>query len=91
MDIKVKIFYSELQRRTGNQDSVMVSGNTVGDCLHDLVRRYPDTRKLIFNEQGKLLERVFVFVNAEGMQKADLNRTLTETDVLILTLLVMGG
>jgi molybdopterin converting factor small subunit len=91
MNIKVKIFYSELQRRIGNPESITVSGDTVGECLRDLVKRYPGAGELIFDKHSQLLEKVFVFVNAESMYKADLNKTVTATDELILAVLMLGG
>jgi molybdopterin converting factor small subunit len=91
MDIKVKLFYSELRRRIGDRDAVTVSGNTVGECLADLVKKYPGVEKLIFDDRGQLLKHVFVFVNVESMYKADLNKALTANDQLIIAVLMLGG
>jgi molybdopterin converting factor small subunit len=91
MDIKVKLFYSELRRRIGDRDSVMVSGNTVGECLDDLVQKYPGVEKLIFDDRGQLLKHVFVFINVESMYKADMNKALTANDQLIIAVLMLGG
>ena len=91
MSVKVRIFYPELSRLVGGPDEVRVDGTTVGECLSDLVRRYPQAEKLLFDVRGTLLKPVYVFVNAEGMYKADLARAVGEKDELILAVLATGG
>jgi molybdopterin converting factor small subunit len=49
-----------LRQFTGKQDAVTVAGNTVGAALTDLTTQFPDLRKQIFNDEGKL--RSFVNV-----------------------------
>lgn len=46
-------------------DIVEVKGETVGECLHDLVTRYPGLDKLLFFEQGELNDYIGVSVNRE--------------------------
>jgi molybdopterin converting factor small subunit len=91
MNVKVKLFYPELQRRIGDLAEITVTGNTVGECLHDLEEQYPGAEKLIFDDQGQLLKPLFVFVNTESMYKAELNKKVTDNDVLIIAMLMLGG
>jgi molybdopterin synthase sulfur carrier subunit len=91
MSVKVKIFYPALQRLVEGTGEVRVEGATVGECLADLVRRYPDGEPLLFDTRGKLLKPVYVFVNRESMYKADLARPVGENDELILAVLATGG
>jgi hypothetical protein len=91
MGVKIKLFYPELQRLGNNQETVTVEGRTVGECLRDLVRQFSGAQELIFDEQGRLLKQVYVYVNAEGLNKADFARPVTERDELILAVLVTGG
>jgi hypothetical protein len=72
-------------------EEVRVNGRTVGECLDDLVRQHPDVKGLLFDSNGRLLKRVYVFVNAEGMYKADLDQAVREEDVLIVAVLAAGG
>ncbi len=91
MSVRVRIFYPELQRLIGDPGETRAEGNTVGECLADLVKRHPEAGKLLFDSRGDLLKRVYVFVNAEGMYKAEFARPVTEKDVLILAVLATGG
>ncbi len=89
--VRVKVFYPDLQRLAGDPDDIRVEGETVGECLGDLVRKYPDAESLLFDSRGRLLKRVYVFVNAEGMYKADLAKPVSSKDELILAVLATGG
>jgi len=91
MSVRVKIFYPALQQLLGDPDEVTCSGQTVGECLADLTRRHPGVKELLFDVRGKLLPPVYVFVNMEGMFKAELTKTVTDTDELILAVLASGG
>lgn len=89
--MKVRLFYPALQQLLGGTGQVEVEGTTVGECLADLTRRRPGVSKLLFDSQGRLLRRVYVFVNAESMNKADFSQALSEGDVLIIAVLATGG
>jgi hypothetical protein len=91
MSTKVKLFYPELQKLAGNRDSIALEGQTVGECLADLVRQFPGARDLIFDNLGLLLKQVYVYVNAEGLHKAEFKQPVTERDELILAVLITGG
>jgi molybdopterin converting factor small subunit len=91
MSVKIKIFYPELKRRIHNADSVLVDGNTVGECLRDLVRLYPDVKELIYDQQGRLLKQVYVYVNSESLNKVDFATPVTASDEIILAVLITGG
>ena len=46
-------------------------------CLDDLVRQYPGVEKLIFDRRGELFKKVYIYVNAESMYKADFARAVS--------------
>jgi sulfur-carrier protein len=89
--VKVRIFHPVLQQVVGGANEVFVEGGTVGECLDDLVARYPGAREAIFDSRGQFLRQVYVFVNHEGLTKAPLSRAVTEKDVLIVAALAHGG
>ena len=68
-----------------------LEGSTVGECLDYLLKEHPETEKLLFDGQGRLLRRVYVYVNAESMQKAKAAQTLRESDQLLIAVLASGG
>lgn len=91
MSVAVSIFYPELSRLIGGSEAVTAEGGTVGECLADLERRHPGVERLLFDSRGRLQKAVYVFVNAEGMSKADLSRNITDRDTLIVAVLATGG
>ena len=91
MSVKLQIFYPELQQLIKQPDNLAVEGKTVGECLSDLVRRYPASEKLLFNKQGQLLKHVYVYVNSEGFNKAEFTQPVADKDQLIIAVLITGG
>lgn len=91
MSVKVRLFYPALQTLLGNVSEAEVEGETVGECLADLARRHPGVEKLLFDSHGRLLKRVYVFVNAESTSKAESSKRVTDRDTLILAVLATGG
>ena len=57
-----------LRQFTGKQDSVSASGATVGEVLDALTAQFPDLRKQIFNDEGKLRSFVNVYLNDEDIR-----------------------
>lgn len=91
MSIKVNIFHAKLLHAMHNPGVVTVNGKTVGECLDDLVRQYPDIETLIFDKQHQLLREVYVFINAESLHKMEMTKPVKEGDILIIALLITGG
>jgi len=87
----LSIFYPELSRLVGGSDEVWVDGTTVGECLADIIRRHPEAERLLFDRRGRLLKPVYVFVNAEGMAKAEMSQDVSEKDRLLVAVLATGG
>ena len=81
-----------LRQFTGKQDAVSASGSTVGEVLDALTTQFPDLRKQIFNDEGKLRSFVNVYLNDEDIRY--LNKTATpakEGDTLSLVPSIAGG
>lgn len=91
MSVKIRAFYPNLQRLFDDPDDVRVEGQTVGECLVDLMSRYPGAEKLLFDTRGKLLRNVHVFVNAEGMFKPEMTKPVHDGDQLIIAVMAIGG
>ncbi len=81
-----------LRAFAGNQDAVQLDGETVGDLLQQLGSAYPQMRKHLFDEQGKLRNFVNVYVNDDDIKHLDKEQTrLTEKDVVSIIPSVAGG
>jgi sulfur-carrier protein adenylyltransferase/sulfurtransferase len=67
-----------LRQFTEQSDSVEVSGATVADALNELTLRYPNIKKNLFTDQGKLRSFVNVYVNDEDIRYLDKTDTKLE-------------
>jgi len=76
----------------GNHDSVRVEGDTVGDLLQRLAADYPQLKKHIFDEQGRLRSFVNVFVNDDDIRTLRKDMTpVGPKDVISIIPSVAGG
>ena len=77
-----------IQRLAGNRERIEVTGNTVKQCLVDLVRQIPEAKKVVFNSDGSLA--LLFLINNEALREQDINHPLAENDEIWL-LSVLGG
>ena len=91
MSIKVNINRQFLQSRTTDWTTVEVSGNTVGECLHHLVKQLPAIKKKIFNKDDKLLDWICIFVNWKDTFPEPLAKPVKDGDEIHIMPLILGG
>jgi adenylyltransferase/sulfurtransferase len=81
-----------LRQFTGKQDAVSASGGTVGEVLHALTAQFPDLRKQIFNDEGKLRSFVNVYLNDEDIRYLKKTETAAgDADTISLVPSIAGG
>jgi sulfur-carrier protein adenylyltransferase/sulfurtransferase len=81
-----------LRQFTGKQDSVTVTGDTVGSALADLTAQFPDLRKQIFNDEGKVRSFVNVYLNDEDIRYLSKTDTpVKDGDAISLVPSIAGG
>ena len=81
-----------LRQFTAQSDSIEVNGSTVGEALRSLAERYPELRKNLFNDQGKLRSFVNVYVNDEDIRYLDKDATkLTGGETISIVPSIAGG
>ena len=91
MNIKIKIA-PILQDNCRLPAETDVTGNTIGECLDDLIRQYPEAKSQLFNMNG--MPTVFASINDDitlTPNTGDLDRTVKEDDVLHLFAIIAGG
>ena len=90
MSVKVNI-HPFLTQHTNDQDVVEVNGNTVGQCLEQLIGRYPELRKWLFEKDGRLNRLVEIYVNAESSYPEELAKPVKDGDGLYIIIIISGG
>ncbi len=81
-----------LRQFTEQKDSVEVSASTVGEALSALTAQYPNIKKNLFTEQGKLRSFVNVYLNDEDIRYLDKDATKLEgSETISIVPSIAGG
>jgi adenylyltransferase/sulfurtransferase len=81
-----------LRQYADKQDSVEVSGATVGEVLTSLTGQYGDLRRHLYSDEGKLRSFVNVYVNDEDIRYLSKEQTpLKEGDTISIVPSIAGG
>lgn len=77
----------------GGKDEVEVSASTVSGALSELTTTFPELRKHLFNDEGKLRAFVNVYLNDEDVRYLpEKNETAVKTtDTLSIVPSIAGG
>lgn len=80
-----------LRHLTGDQPTVDVNGTTVGECLKEIVSRFPAMESKLFDKKGKLLNYIEIYVNAKTSYPEELAMPVKDGDELTIILMIAGG
>src|SRR5213593_626072 len=81
-----------LRQFVGNADSLSIEGRTVGEALQRLTSLYPDLRKHLYTDEGKLRSFINVYVNDEDVRYLERSKTpLKESDEVRIIPSIAGG
>ena len=80
-----------LQAMAGDAKQVSCRGNTISNCLNDLIEKYPQIRPKLFSRNGKLANGVNVFVNNVNVLPDKLSVAVRDGDKIYISFLVLGG
>ena len=81
-----------LRQYAEKHDSVELAGATVGEVLGALTAQYPDLRKQIFNDEGRLRSFVNVYVNDEDIRYLKKDATpIVAGDTVSIVPSIAGG
>jgi molybdopterin converting factor small subunit len=81
-----------LRRFTADTGEVEVEGQTVGEALKDLTRRFPSLERHLYNDQGALRSFVNIFLNDEDVRHLERDGTAVKPgDTLSIIPSIAGG
>jgi adenylyltransferase/sulfurtransferase len=81
-----------LRQYADKKDSVELAGANVGEVLSALTAQFPDLKKQIFNDEGKLRSFVNVYLNDEDIRYLKKNDTpVAAGDTLSIVPSIAGG
>ena len=81
-----------LRQYAGKQSAVEVPAGTVGEALNALTSAYPDLRKHLYSDEGKLRAFVNVYLNDEDIRYLQNDTTaVKDGDTLSIVPSIAGG
>ena len=90
--MSIQVYLHKTHRQyVDDQESVEVNGKTVGECLQNLVKRYPQMAATLFDGKEKLRKTVEVYLNMQSTYPEELAKPTKSGDVIHITLLLAGG
>ena len=90
MAVKVHVHATHRQFTDG-LEVVDVKGNTVGECLNQLVREFPEVEKALFAKKDKLHNIVEVYLNHTSAYPNELAKPVKDGDEIHLVVMLAGG
>jgi molybdopterin converting factor small subunit len=90
MPVRVHIHTTHRQFTNG-LEVVAVEGNTVGECLNQLIKQFPGMEKALFVKKDKLRNIVEVYVNRVSAYPNELVKPVKDGDEIHLLIMLAGG
>ena len=86
------IIPTPLRKFTENQTSLISSGGTVLEALEDLTISYPDLKKHLFDDEGKIRNFVRLYLGDEDIKALNNEATrVDENSVISIIPAIAGG
>jgi molybdopterin converting factor small subunit len=76
---------------TEEQEMLEVQGKNVGQCLEQLVARFPLARDWLFGKDGRLNDHIDIYVNLESSYPEELAKPVHDGDEIHIIAQVAGG
>jgi molybdopterin converting factor small subunit len=76
---------------TDGTEKLAVNGQTVGECIQDMISRYPGMKAAIFDAKGKLLNQIEIYLNMESAYPDELKKPVKEGDEIHIAVMLAGG
>jgi molybdopterin converting factor small subunit len=81
-----------LRQYAGKQAAIDVKAGTIGEALSDLVSQYPDLRRHLYTDDGKLRAFVNVYLNDEDIRYLQKDATaVKDGDSISIVPSIAGG
>jgi molybdopterin converting factor small subunit len=90
MAVRVHVHTTHRQFTNG-MEMVSVEGNTVGECLNQLIKQFPGMEKALFAKKDKLLNTIEIYVNHASAYPNELPKPVKDGDEIHLITMLAGG
>ena len=83
--IKIPTYFRSL---TNGQGVVEVHGDTVGQCLDELIKEFPGFQGRLLDGKGRLFKYIEIYVNRKSTYPDELAATVKTGDELYITVII---
>ena len=90
MSITIQIS-SVFAKYADNKTVLTVKGNTVGECLDDLIGQYPELKTVFLDSEGKLIHSYDVYINGKSAYPNEMTKPVKDGDKLHVVPVIYGG
>jgi molybdopterin converting factor small subunit len=90
MSVAVHLVAS-LQSYTGNQETIITCGLTIGECLSQITRQFPEIKQKLFSRNGRLLKHIGIYINGKNASPDELTRPTGDGDEIYIIEIFSGG
>jgi molybdopterin converting factor small subunit len=81
-----------LRNYVGGQNSVELTGASIGEVLGNLTTKFPDLRKNLYNDEGKLRSFVNIYLNDDDIRYLGKDATaVKDGDTVTIVPSIAGG
>lgn len=81
-----------LRKFTGNSSKVSVEGGSVGQALQDLITKFPDLKKHLFDTEEKVRPFINIFVGEDDIRNLQQQDTaVADTSTISIVPAIAGG
>ncbi len=90
--MSVEVFLTpSIQYVINDVKSIKVDGKTIGDCLDNLIKQYPQLKDLIFDNKLGLRDNLNIFINGAIASPQDLTKSVRDGDKIHIVDVIIGG
>lgn len=90
MSVKIHL-HPDMCYLADNNEIVESTGSTVGECIRELIARYPGLGELVFDKDGRLKTFIEIYINRMAAYPNELERNVDDGDDIHLMMTVAGG
>ncbi len=85
------IIPTPLRKFTGNSSRVESSAASIDEAINDLVGKYPDLKKHLLDEQGKLRSFINIFVGDDDIRSLQSEQTILSNNAVVSIVPAIAG
>ena len=90
MSIKVEIA-GVFRSYFNGQKTVTAEGKTIGECLKYLSDKYPMTKNMFIDDEGRMQNNFEVYLNGESTYHSGIDTPVDDEDKIDLIYIIHGG